>query len=84
MMLLLILIATAWLAVLTLFVAVCRTAADGERPRGSLDQLSSVAIGPKLVLSKAPERPRPLRRTHGTPSGPRPVARRMRASHGVR
>jgi hypothetical protein len=86
-MLLLISIATAWLAVIALFVAICRTAAEGERRGFSLDELRSVSIGPKLVLSSTPERVRaPHRRphAHGTAGGSRRTARRSRSAHGVR
>ena len=86
-MLLLISIATVWLAVLTLFAAICRTAADGERRGVSADELHSVSIGPKLVLSSPRERasePRRSPHAHGPAGGPRRLARRTRSAHGMR
>jgi hypothetical protein len=86
-MLLFISIGIAWLAVITLFVAICHTAAEGENGRALAD-LGSVSIGPKLVLSAAAERPRRPRRRAG---GHRPSAdsrqltsRRLRSAHGTR
>jgi hypothetical protein len=55
-MLLFILIGIAWLAVLTLFAAICRAAAAGENRRTSADELRSASIGPKLVLPGSSER----------------------------
>ncbi|HEX4483758.1 MAG TPA: hypothetical protein VH081_08220 [Solirubrobacteraceae bacterium] len=86
-MLLLTSIAIAWLAVITLLVAICRAAADGERPSVSFDELRSVSIGPKLILSASPERMRPPRRrpnAHRSASGSRQLTRRLRSGHGVR
>jgi hypothetical protein len=92
-MLLAISIATAWLAVIALFVAICRTAAEGERRDFSFDELRSVSIGPKLVLSSAPERAlMPRRRVNAhrvqsgslQVSGSRQVSRRRRSAHGIR
>ncbi|HTA36457.1 MAG TPA: hypothetical protein VK761_07050 [Solirubrobacteraceae bacterium] len=86
-MTLLILIGCAWLAVVTLFAALCRAAADGERPAASFDELRSVSIGPRLVLRSSPERPRPARRrspAHRTAASSRQLTRRLRSSHGVR
>jgi hypothetical protein len=86
-MLLLTSIAIAWLAVITLFVAICRAAADGERPSISFDELRSVSIGPKLVLSASPERlgaPRRRPDAHRATSSSRPLTRRLRSGHGVR
>ncbi len=48
---LLVLIPTVWLALLALFAAICRVAADGDAlqpPRGS------ESIGPRLVLPPLP------------------------------
>jgi hypothetical protein len=87
-MLFLTVIATAWLAVIALFVAICRAAADGERPSVSFDELRSVSIGPKLVLSPSPQRMRPPRRrpnAHRAANSSRPLTRRLRSSgHVVR
>jgi hypothetical protein len=85
-MLLFISIGIAWLALITLFVAVCRTAAEGERPRATAE-LGSVSIGPKLVLSTPAERPRRPRRragVHRASTDSRPLPRRRRAGHGIR
>lgn len=82
-----ILIGIAWLAVITLFVAICRTTAEGEHGRASFDELSSVSIGPKLVLSASPERLRSRSRredAHRISSGSRQLTRRLRTGHGVR
>jgi hypothetical protein len=78
MMLLFILIPIAWLSVLALLVAISRTASDGDRP-GADEQQSSVAIGPKLVLSAGSSKaPRPRRPTHA--QRPRPASERIRRS----
>jgi hypothetical protein len=85
-MLLFILIGIAWLAVVTLFVAICRSAADGENGR-ALAELGSVSIGPKLVLSEPAERPRRPRRragAHRSPADSRQLTRRLRSGHGTR
>jgi hypothetical protein len=87
MMLLLTSIAIVWLAVITLFVAICRAAADGEKPSISFDELRSVSIGPKLVLPASPERMRPPRRrpdAHRAAGSSRQLTRRLRSGHGVR
>ena len=86
-MLLLISIATVWLAVITLFVAICRTAAAGDRRGFSFDEVRSISIGPKLALTSAPQQARTPRRrpnTHRAPSSSRRIARRTRSAHGVR
>jgi hypothetical protein len=85
-MLLFISIGIAWLAVITLFVAICRTAAEGESGRAMAD-LGSVSIGPKLVLSAPAERPRQPRRraaAHRSPTNSRQLTRRLRTGHGIR
>jgi hypothetical protein len=85
-MLLFILIAIAWLAVITLFVAICRSAAEGESGRALAD-LGSVSIGPKLVLSAPAERPRHTRRragAHRSSSDAQQLTRRLRSGHGTR
>jgi hypothetical protein len=64
-MLLLILIPAAWLFVLALIVAVCRTAADADGSKGWSEKLSSAPIGPKLTLATSPRELRlPVRRPH--------------------
>jgi hypothetical protein len=64
-MLLFILIPAAWLFVLALIVAVCRTAADADRSTGRSEKLSSAPIGPKLTLATSPRELRPpVRRPH--------------------
>jgi hypothetical protein len=76
-MLLLILIPAAWLLVLSLVVAVCRTAADSDGARDLSDKLSSAPIGPKLTLATSPgELPPPARRPH--------VQRALRRGAGAR
>jgi hypothetical protein len=85
-MLLFISIGIAWLALITLFVAICRTAAEGENGRAMAD-LGSVSIGPKLVLSTPAERPRRPRRragAHRASTDPRQLTRRLRTGHGIR
>ena len=83
-----VLIAITWLAVVTLLIAICRTAAEGEHGRSSLGELDSVSIGPKLVLARSPERQRPQRRprqdAHRASNGSRQLVRRLRSGHGVR
>jgi hypothetical protein len=60
-----ILIPAAWLLVLSLIVAVCRTAADADRARDLSETLGSAPIGPKLTLATSPrELPAPARRPH--------------------
>jgi len=72
-----ILIPAAWLFVLALIVAVCRTAADADGARDCSEQLSSAPIGPKLTLASAPREPRPpARRPH--------AQRALRRSAGTR
>ena len=63
-MLLLILIPAAWLFVLALIVAVCRTAADADGSTGWSEKLSSAPIGPKLTLANPRELRPPVRRRH--------------------
>jgi hypothetical protein len=60
-MLLFILIPVAWLSVLALLVAVCRTASTGDR-LGSYDQQNAAEIGPKLVLGAGATKAAPPRR----------------------
>jgi hypothetical protein len=82
-----VLIGITWLAVITLLVAVCRAAAEGERGRASFDELSSVSIGPRLVLSAPPERLRSRSRredAHRISAGSRQLTRRLRTGHGAR
>jgi hypothetical protein len=85
---LLILIPIAWLAVLTVFVAVCRIAADADAPPSSSVRSPSAPIGVKLVLSGAPSTPasdarRPHRREQLKPRRAAPRRRRV-AAHGIR
>jgi hypothetical protein len=49
-----ILIPIIWLAVLTLFVAVCRVAAEGDAQLVSQAQTPASRIGVKLTLSRTP------------------------------
>jgi len=85
-----VLIGITWLAAVALFVAICRTAAEGDG-RASLGELDSVSIGPKLVLTRSPERQRPQQRprrprqdAHRASNGSRQLVRRLRSGHGVR
>ncbi|HTZ85849.1 MAG TPA: hypothetical protein VMB05_04195 [Solirubrobacteraceae bacterium] len=84
---LLVLIPIAWLAILTLFVAVCRAAADGDAQLSPLAPPLSGPIGTKLVLSHGATAPAGTRRPH-RPLSPQRVAatarRRRLASHSGR
>jgi hypothetical protein len=72
-----ILIPAAWLFVLSLIVAICRTAADADRARDLSEKLSSAPIGLKVTLSTSPgELPPPARRPH--------VQRTLRRGAGAR
>jgi hypothetical protein len=72
-----ILIPAAWLLVLSLVVAVCRSAADADRARDSSEKLSSAPIGPRLTLATSPrELPAAPRRPH--------VQRALRRGSGTR
>ncbi len=76
-MLLFILIPAAWLLVLSLIVAVCRTAADADGARDRSEELSSAPIGQKLTLATSPREVRPpARRPH--------VQRSLRRGTGTR
>jgi len=81
-------ISIAWLSVLVLLVAVCRTAADGDSESRSLASSSVGPIGVKLTLSRTPSTlAAPARRPHRRSSldGRRPAPRRRPvAGHGVR
>jgi hypothetical protein len=81
-MLLFILIPVAWLSVLALLVAICRTASAGDR-LGSYDQQNAVEIGPKLVLgADSTKTAPPRRRAHAQRSQPtRGRTRRPRTAH---
>jgi hypothetical protein len=85
---LLLLIPIVWLALLTLFVALCRVAAQGDAQLAASAPALSGPIGLKLVLSQAPTPPsasarRPHRRQ--TPQGIPATARRRRvAAHSGR
>ncbi len=74
-MLFFILIAIAWLGVLSLLVAICRIAAAGDRTGVRAERVDPVAIGPKLVLAAPSHEPAPRAR--------RPHAQRT-LRHGVR
>jgi hypothetical protein len=81
-MLLFILIPAAWLFVLALIVAVCRTSADADRSTGWSEKLSSAPIGPKLTLSNPRELPPPARRPHSQRTVRRAAGtRRARPAH---
>jgi hypothetical protein len=51
---LLVLIPTVWLALLALFAAICRVAADGDALQAPRERRGSESIGPRLVLSPQP------------------------------
>lgn len=85
-----ILIPIVWLAVLALFVCICRVAADAD-----LDPAGAVApygpIGERLVLSRFSRSPiaasrvrRPHARTAGHSSARAGASARRAATHGVR
>ena len=83
---LLILIPIAWLAVLTVFVAICRIAAEADAEPSPFAGSPTGPIGLRVTLSRAP---RPPRATHtrrgelleGRRRAPR---RRQVAAHGIR
>jgi hypothetical protein len=84
-----ILIPTAWLGVLTLIVALCRTAAQGDVQPDGAAPAPSGPIGVRLTLAATPAGPsRELRRPHRrlTPHGvPAATTRRRRhAAHSGR
>jgi hypothetical protein len=83
---LLILIPIAWLAVLSLLVAICRVAAEGDsRPAGS-GRTREELIGIELTLSPLPAHAG-QRRLHGRRTLSRPgiaVGRRHIAAHSLR
>jgi hypothetical protein len=65
-----ILIPTAWLALLSLFAAICRVAAEGDAGRSAPGRPQADLIGVRLVLSRDASTPsaRPRRwQTRGTP-----------------
>ncbi len=65
MSMLFVLIPVAWLAILALFVAVCRAAADGDAQLSPTAPPLSGPIGMRLTLAPAPAAPRrPARRPH--------------------
>jgi hypothetical protein len=78
-----ILIPAAWLLVLSVIVAVCRSAADADGARDLSEKLSSAPIGPKLTLATIPrELPPPARRPHAQRALRRDAgARRARPAH---
>ncbi|HWG09795.1 MAG TPA: hypothetical protein VN672_12410 [Solirubrobacteraceae bacterium] len=77
-----ILIPTAWLGVLTLLVALCHTAADGDTQMSGAVPPASGPIGVKLTLAaQAPRPAREARRPHRRPAPrhvPAATARRRR------
>lgn len=82
-----ILIPIAWLAMLTVLVAICRAAADGDA-EPSAGGLPCGPIGERLVLSQAPSMRAPhTGRAHRTTPRLRsgqPARRRRVAAHGIR
>jgi len=80
-MLLFILIPAAWLFVLALIVAVCRTAADADASPGWSEKLSSAPIGPKLTLANPRELRPPARRPHSRRTLRPADTRRARPAH---
>ena len=83
-----ILIPIAWIGVITLFVALCHTAAQGDAHMSGVASAPSASIGLKLTLSPAPQtRSRELRRPHSrlTPRRVPAASRRRRlAAHSGR
>ncbi len=53
----LLLIPIVWLAILTLLVALCRVAAQGDAQLAATAPAASGPIGLKLILSQAPAAP---------------------------
>ncbi len=84
---LLVLIPIVWVALLALFAAVCRVAADGERDgrSGPGRKASPVSIGAKLTLSPAADaRPAQQRRGPRLQPGLSRETRRRRPTHAHR
>ena len=84
-----ILIPITWLAVLTLFVAVCRAAADGDGQLSPSAPALSGPIGTKLVLAPASATPTGAARRPHFRQGPQRVPaattrRRRLAAHSGR
>lgn len=84
-----VLIPPAWLAVLTVLVAACRAAADGDAARTSGKALPSGPIGERVILSQTlPAPARQARRPHAhgprLQSGRRTPRRTRLAAHGTR
>lgn len=70
-----ILIPIIWLAVLSLFVAVCRVAAEGDAQLASQTRTPGGQIGIKLALSRAPSaHSSRTRRAYGSGALTRPAA----------
>ncbi len=77
-----ILIPIAWLGVLTLFVALCHTAAQGDAQLSAAAPAPSGSIGLRLTLSAAPAAPsRELRRPHRRQAPRRVPAATTRRRH---
>jgi hypothetical protein len=81
------LIPIAWLSILTLLVAVCRVAAQGDEQLSSRAQAPPVSIGFKLTLPREPSPPptaarRPHRRTALRRVPAASTRRRSLAPHG--
>lgn len=84
-----VLIPTAWLAVLTLLVCVCRVAADADVDPGSIAPAVPGPIGERLILSARPNASGHLLRRRNTHpprlQAVRPTVRRRRVTtHGIR
>lgn len=82
-----IVIPIAWLAVITLFIAVCRVAAGGDAEPSLAADLSSGSIGERLVLSDAHFAPVPhsgrAHRARRPLSAGHPARRRRVAASGI-
>ena len=81
---LLVLIPIVWAALLMLFAAICRVAADGDG-RASHAGPSAISIGEALTLSPPADRsPAPVQRGRRSRPGALRTSRSRRPAHGVR
>jgi hypothetical protein len=85
---LLIVIPIAWLAVIALFVAVCRIAADADAGPSPATGPPTGSIGQRLILSSSQPAPAPhsgrAHRARSPLSAGHPARRRRVAAHGIR
>jgi hypothetical protein len=82
---LLVLISIAWFALLVLFAAICRVAADGDGGPARHAARGSISIGDRLTLSPLSDRrPASPRRGQRHRPGSLRHTRSRRRAHGVR